>query len=66
MNTPMQPPRRLVRSEDRMIAGVCAGLAEYLRIDPTLVRVLAVVLGLVFCPVVPIGYLIAWAIIPRH
>jgi hypothetical protein len=24
------------------------------------------VLGLVFCPVVPIGYLVAWAIVPKR
>ncbi|MDW8101119.1 MAG: PspC domain-containing protein [Anaerolineae bacterium] len=32
--------RPLRRSRDRMVAGVCGGLAEYLGIDPTLVRVL--------------------------
>jgi phage shock protein PspC (stress-responsive transcriptional regulator) len=67
MTTPTQPsPRRLTRSDDRMIAGLCAGLADYLGVDPTLVRVLTVVLGLVFCPVVPIGYLVAWAIVPKR
>jgi len=32
--------RPLYRSRDRMVAGVCGGLAEYLEIDPTLIRVL--------------------------
>jgi phage shock protein PspC (stress-responsive transcriptional regulator) len=32
-------PRRLLRSRDRVIFGVAAGLADYFRIDPTLVRV---------------------------
>ena len=33
------PPRRLYRSNaNRMIAGVCGGIAEYLNVDPTLVR----------------------------
>ena len=32
--------RKLTRSNDRMIAGVCAGLAEYFGFDTTLVRVL--------------------------
>jgi phage shock protein C len=37
----MSEVKRLYRSrEDRMIAGVCAGLAEYLGIDPTVVRLL--------------------------
>lgn len=42
--TPDQP-RRLYRSrDDRVIAGVCAGLARYFNIDPVIVRVAAVVL----------------------
>ena len=35
----MDAPRRLHRSHDRKIAGVCGGIAEYFAIDPTLVRV---------------------------
>ncbi len=34
------------KRENKMICGVCAGLAEYLDIDPTLVRVLWAVVGL--------------------
>ncbi len=30
--------KRLMRSEDRMIFGVCAGLADYMNLDPTIVR----------------------------
>src|SRR6266540_2983270 len=38
-------PRRLFRSrDDRVIAGVCGGLARYLNIDPVIVRVAAVAL----------------------
>jgi phage shock protein PspC (stress-responsive transcriptional regulator) len=34
-------PKRLYRSpNDRMIAGVCGGLGEYLNVDPTLIRLL--------------------------
>jgi phage shock protein PspC (stress-responsive transcriptional regulator) len=32
--------RRLRRGEDRKIAGVCSGIADYFRVDPTLVRLL--------------------------
>ena len=36
--------RRLYKSkENRMIAGVCGGLAEYINADPTLIRVLYVI-----------------------
>ena len=60
-----QPPKRLYRTrDDQMIAGVCGGLARYFGVDPTLVRVVAVV-ALVFAfPATIIGYLLAWAIMP--
>lgn len=32
--------KRLTRSDDRKLFGVCAGIAEYFNIDPTLIRVL--------------------------
>jgi phage shock protein PspC (stress-responsive transcriptional regulator) len=42
---PGAEPRRLYRSRsDRVIAGVCGGLARYFRIDPVIVRVVAVAL----------------------
>jgi phage shock protein C len=59
------PPKRLYRTrDDQMVAGVCGGVARYFSIDPTLVRVVAVV-GLVFAfPATIVGYLLAWAIMP--
>lgn len=36
--------KKLVRSNNKMLAGVCAGIAEYFGIDTTLVRVLYAVL----------------------
>ncbi|HEY0903450.1 MAG TPA: PspC domain-containing protein [Marmoricola sp.] len=61
------PPRRLARTrDDKMIGGVCGGLARYFGVDPTLVRVLAV-LALVFgFPAALVGYLLAWAIMPQQ
>lgn len=39
-------PRRLTRSNrSKMIAGVCGGLAEYLNMDPTVMRVLYVLVS---------------------
>jgi phage shock protein PspC (stress-responsive transcriptional regulator) len=59
-------PRRLVREpEDRRIAGVCAGLADRLGVDVSLVRLGAVVLA-IFTPVGLIAYLVAWAVIPER
>lgn len=60
--------KRLTRSrEDKMISGVCGGLARYLNIDATLVRVL-MVLAFVFTGFFPVGavYLVAWALMPRE
>ncbi|HEX9934217.1 MAG TPA: PspC domain-containing protein [bacterium] len=60
--------KRLYRSiQDRKIAGVCGGLGEYLGADPTVLRLVAVFLGLV-TGIVPgiITYFIAWIIIPEE
>ncbi|MCK4547343.1 MAG: PspC domain-containing protein [Candidatus Eisenbacteria sp.] len=59
-------PRRLHRSEkDRKIAGLCGGVAEYLNVDPTMVRLAAVILAAIsgLAPMV-IGYLVAILIVP--
>ena len=52
--------------DDRMISGVCGGLARYLNVDATLVRVLMVVALLVGFCTPGIAYLIAWALIPEE
>lgn len=58
--------RQLRRSRsDRMIAGVCAGVADYLRVDPTVVRVGTVILALITWGVAVIGYLAAWLLMPE-
>lgn len=57
--------RRLFRSrDDRMIAGVCGGIAEYFDIDPTLVRIVFVILALPGLVPAVLLYLILWAVIP--
>jgi phage shock protein C len=61
-----QPPRRLERSKsNRVLGGVCAGVANYLNMDPTLVRVLTVVISL-FTGVPVILYIIALFVIPEE
>jgi phage shock protein C len=60
--------KRLYRSRsNRKIAGICGGLAEYFNVDPTVVRLIAVLL-LVFTGFFPllIVYLICWLIIPEE
>jgi phage shock protein C len=59
--------KRLTRTTwDAPISGVCGGLARYLGVDPTLVRVLAVVAAVFTFPVGPIVYAVLWAVIPRQ
>lgn len=56
---------RLYRSStDVMIAGVCSGLARYLGIDPTLVRLFFVLLGLAGGGIGFLIYLLLWIIVP--
>ena len=51
---------------DKKIAGVCGGIAEYMETDPTIVRLVVVVLAIATAVVpVLIGYVVAWMIIPR-
>ena len=39
-------PKKLTRSTNKILAGVCGGIAEYFEMDPTLVRVLYVALSI--------------------
>lgn len=56
--------RRLEKSRnERMLCGVCGGIAEFLNIDPTIVRLIVVVFGLMGWGI--IGYLIAAIIMPE-
>ncbi len=58
-------PTKLYRSRNRIIAGVCAGIAEYLNIDPTVVRVLWAVFSLFSFGVGILAYILCWIIIPE-
>jgi phage shock protein C len=60
--------RQLQRSwRDRKWAGVCGGLGEYLDVDPTVVRIIWVVLSIVPGSIIGglIVYLIAWLVMPE-
>jgi len=60
--------KRLYRSEtDKKIAGICGGIGENLDVDPTIVRLIAVVLTFA-TGIIPflIGYVIAWWIVPTR
>jgi len=60
-------PKRLIRSRtDRMIAGVCGGLAEYFDLDVSIIRILFVVLT-IFTAAFPgiLVYIIMWIVVPE-
>jgi len=59
--------KRLYRSEtDKKLAGICGGIGEYMDADPTIVRLIIIVLAVVtgIIPMI-IAYLIAWWIVPN-
>lgn len=64
---PMAPRKRLTRSrDDRMIAGVCGGVAQYLGIDSTLVRIVVAILTVVGFGSLIVAYILAWILIPEE
>jgi phage shock protein C len=63
----MAQVKKLYRSADnKMIAGVCGGLAEYLETDPTVIRLVTVLL-LILTGLFPLTfiYLAWWIIVPE-
>lgn len=68
MSDPMslEPRKRLIRpQQDKMIAGVCAGIADYFGMDVTMVRLLVVVGTILGLGSLVIAYIIAWILIPQ-
>lgn len=62
------PHKQLTLSAtDKKLAGVCGGIAEYLAVDPTIVRLIWVALSVVPGGFVggAVAYLLAWIIIPK-
>ncbi len=59
--------KKLYRSQNSMLGGVCAGIANYFDVDPTIIRLLWVFLTL-FTACFPgiILYIIALCIIPKQ
>src|SRR5450432_2025926 len=63
--TETEEPRRLYRSEnDKMLGGVCGGLAAYLKIDPSVVRIIYAVLILGSFGTALLLYIILWIALP--
>lgn len=56
--------KKLYKSNNRMICGVCAGIAEYLGVDPTVVRLIWAALGLTGTGI--LLYIIAALVMPEN
>lgn len=64
MNDLTQEPRRLYRSrQDRKIAGICGGLADYFRVDPVWIRIIFLVF-LFLGGSALLVYIIMWFVVP--
>jgi phage shock protein PspC (stress-responsive transcriptional regulator) len=60
-----RPPTRLRRSRhDRVLGGVCAGIARSTGVDPVLVRLATVLIALVSGGTAVLAYLLAWVLLP--
>ena len=63
---PEPAPRKLYRSRsDRAIAGICGGLADYLRVDPLVIRLLTLFL-ILFGGLSIWIYIILWLVVPEE
>ena len=56
--------KKLKLSSDKKIAGVCGGVAEYFNVDPTVVRIVWLLLVLC-CGIGAIAYLVCWLLMPN-
>lgn len=59
--------KRLLRSKkNRVLAGICAGIGEYFGVDPTVIRLLWVLLTFFSAGAGIFAYIIAWIIVPEE
>jgi phage shock protein PspC (stress-responsive transcriptional regulator) len=61
----MSTPKKLYRSKNKWLAGVAGGIAEYFNIDPTIVRVVWLILALAYGAGI-LAYIIGWLVIPQN
>jgi phage shock protein C len=63
----MNNVKRLYRStNDRMLGGVCGGIANYINLDPTVIRLLFVLLLFITAGTMFIVYLVLMIVIPEE
>jgi phage shock protein C len=66
-NPDLTPPYKQLRrpADDRMVAGVCSGVARYIGVDPNAVRVLFAVIAVLTWGTAALAYPIMWFIMPE-
>ncbi len=57
--------KKLTKSSNKKIAGVCGGLAEYMNCDPLVIRLLTVVAAFITVGVVVLAYIVGAIVIPE-
>ena len=58
--------KRLYRNnKERIIAGVCAGIADHFETDPVLIRLMWIFLTLISVGAGLLAYILAWIVIPK-
>lgn len=62
----MDVKKRLTLSRDRKIAGVCGGIAEWLGVDPTAVRVAYTLLTVFTAFSGVVVYIVLWIVMPKE
>lgn len=59
--------KRLTRSRDKVLGGVCAGIAEYFGWDPSIVRIAYVLISIISAAFPGLlVYIILWIVIPEQ
>jgi phage shock protein C len=62
----MEGNRKLVRTDDRLVGGVCGGIARFFDLDPTMVRVAYALLTIFTAFSGVIVYLVMWMLVPEE
>ncbi len=57
--------KKLYRSKNKILGGVCAGIGEYFDVDPTVIRILWVIGTLISMGIGIIAYILCWILIPE-
>ncbi len=67
MTTEAPTRKQLTRNpDDKLIGGVCSGVADYLGMDVTLVRLLTVVGAILGVGSLVVAYVVAWILMPER